>query len=135
MNTGSSQSATPEGGTTFAQKQAAFSTARNFHKDPSSVSVSDMRTAASTANNFRERHGEQVASGWQKANGVNQKYGVLDRVNGVASGSGGTSPANPLPGPVGKKPPPPPPPKKKGSAETGAPSPPPVPLASKPRSS
>ncbi|OJD34566.1 gmp synthase [Diplodia corticola] len=133
MGTGSSQPATPEGGTTFAQKQAAFSTARNFHKNPSSVSVSEMRTAASTANNFRERHGEQVAAGWQKANGLNQKYGVVDRVNGMASGSGTASPANPPPGPVGKKPPPPPPPKKKGPAENSASPPPPVPLASKPR--
>lgn len=136
LNTGSSQpAATPGGGTTFAQKQAAFNTARSFHKDPSSVSFSDMRSAASTANNFRERHGEQVAAGVKTANGLNQKYGVVDRVNSVASGSGAASTASPPPGPVGKKPPPPPPPKKKGLTDNGAPSPPPVPLSSKPRPS
>lgn len=135
LSTGSSQPAASEGGTTFAQKQAAFNTARSFHKDPTSVSVSDMRSAASTANNFRERHGEQVAAGWQKANGLNQKYGVLDRVNGMASGSAGASSASAMLGPVGKKPPPPPPPKKKGSADNSASPPPPVPLASKPRPS
>ncbi|EKG12447.1 hypothetical protein MPH_10403 [Macrophomina phaseolina MS6] len=136
MSTGSSQpAASPGGGTTFAQKQAAFNTAKNFHKDPSSVSFSDMRSAASTANNFRERHGEQVAAGVKTANGLNQKYGVMDRVNSVASGSGVASAASPPPGPVGKKPPPPPPPKKKQLTEPGAPSPPPIPLASKPRSS
>ncbi|KAB2577584.1 Gmp synthase [Lasiodiplodia theobromae] len=135
LSTGSSQPAAPEGGTTFAQKQAAFNTARSFHKDPTSVSVSDLRSAASTANNFRERHGEQVAAGWQKANGLNQKYGVMDRVNGMASGSAGASSASAMLGPVGKKPPPPPPPKKKGSADNSASPPPPVPLASKPRPS
>ncbi|KAF4120304.1 hypothetical protein GMORB2_3105 [Geosmithia morbida] len=51
------------GGTTWAQKQAALRTASSFNKDPSSVSVSDARTAAGTVNNFRQRHGHQVAAG------------------------------------------------------------------------
>ena len=42
---------------------------------PSSVSFSDARAAASTANNFRERHGEQAKTGMQKAQDMNQKYG------------------------------------------------------------
>ncbi|KAK8240935.1 hypothetical protein IWZ00DRAFT_491933 [Phyllosticta capitalensis] len=136
MRLGSSSSPenAPAQGTTFAQKQSAFNTARSFHKDPSSVSFNDMRSAASTANNFRQRHGEQVAAGVQTANGLNQKYGVLDRVNGAASGSATPPPASAPPaatGALGKKPPPPPPPKRKDLGGSGGP--PPLPLASKPR--
>ncbi|KAF4458971.1 gmp synthase [Fusarium albosuccineum] len=43
----------PSEGTTWAQKQAALKTASSFQKDPSSVSISDARAAAGTANNFR----------------------------------------------------------------------------------
>lgn len=140
-STGSSaqeQPPAPSGGTTWAQKQAALKTASNFQKDPSSVSFSDAKSAASTANNFRQRHGEQVAAGARAANNLNQKYGVMDKV-GAYTGSQNTEQAQkkssppPLPGPgqpytgvlateaapaavpglAGKKKPPPPPPKKK----------------------
>ncbi|KAK7529248.1 uncharacterized protein J3D65DRAFT_562549 [Phyllosticta citribraziliensis] len=142
MRLGSSSSEnTPTQGTSFAQKQSAFKTAQSFHKNPSSVSFNDMRSAASTANNFRQRHGDQVAAGMQTANGLNQKYGVLDRVNGASSTPAGpAAPANapvsppasaPPTGVVGKKPPPPPPPKRKDLGGSGGP--PPLPLASKPR--
>lgn len=138
----------PSQGTTWAQKQAAVNTARSFHKDPSSLSLSDAKSAASTANNFRQRHGEQVAAGAQKASSMNQKYAISDRVGGFAGsvGLGGrtnrptpTPPPPPSaanPGPsaaaaAGKKPPPPPPPKKRELGGTLPP--PPVPLSSKPR--
>ncbi|KIW04928.1 uncharacterized protein PV09_04096 [Verruconis gallopava] len=132
-------------GTTWAQKQAALKTASNFHKDPTSVSLSDARNAASTANNFRERHGEQIASGWRAASGLNQKYGISDRLSGGAAASSAGSPSS---GPTGeheqetgvvgasaagkKKPPPPPPVKRVGLGGAGPSVPPPVPLASKP---
>lgn len=145
----------PAQGTTWAQKQAALKTASNFNKDPSNVSMSDANSAAGTANNFRQRHGEQVASGVKSANSVNQKYGVANRIGAFASQQQQqqqevepAKPANPAPS-VGsaatglagkKKPPPPPPPKKKpglGGTPMPAPAPtgdepPPVPLSTRP---
>jgi len=150
-------------GTTWAQKQSALQTAANFHQDPSSVSWKDARAAASTANNFRERHGEQVAQGYQKASAVNQKYGVADKVGGYAAkgagmyanaqgqgqapssaveeargADGGATPVAATAAVVGKKAPPPPPKKKiltvgQQDAIQVGDVPPPLPLASKPR--
>ncbi|KXH67574.1 hypothetical protein CSAL01_04636 [Colletotrichum salicis] len=74
----------PTEGTTTEQKQAALRTASDFHKNPSSVSVSDARSAASTFNNFRQRHGEQVKSGVQSANNFNQKYGITEKAGNYA---------------------------------------------------
>ena len=51
----------PARGTTWAQKQAALSTASQFQRDPSKVNSADAHAAFSTANNFRQRHGEEVA--------------------------------------------------------------------------
>lgn len=130
-------------GTSFAQKQAALKTASSFHKDPSAVSLADARNAASNANNFRERHGDQVASGWKSASGLNQKYGISNRLNSYTS-NGSTSPvvaatppptsplatnASPFPA---KKPAPVPPPKRIGANGSSTQAPPPVPLSSKP---
>lgn len=153
------QGAAPSQGTTWAQKQAALKTMSDFKKDPSSVSFADAKSAASTANNFRERHGEQVAAGAQKANSLNQKYGVADKVGGYLGGAGGgpgsssgaeagrtPSPAqshlstlSSAAGLLGKKKPPPPPPPKKKPALGGNPvdagdedAPPPVPMATRP---
>ncbi|KAH6687367.1 hypothetical protein F5X68DRAFT_10252 [Plectosphaerella plurivora] len=150
----------PTQGTTMEQKQAALRTASNFHKDPSSVSMSDARGAASTFNNFRQRHGDQVAAGARSANNLNQKYGVADKLGGFAAaggqaqvgrqeegvvgGSNTTAPVSPgIAGVLGKKKPPPPPPKKKpglggpppppgpsGGDDDGAP--PPIPLSTRP---
>ena len=147
----------PSEGTTFAQKQAAFKTASSFRNDPSSVSLSDARAAASTANNFRERHGEQVKSGWQSANKLNTKYGIADKLSPYGT-VGNLQPAEPQStgiemrdntqdehinggqesGIAGKKKPPPPPVKKAalaspGSADGTATLPPPIPLSSKPK--
>lgn len=131
------------GGTTWAQKQAALSTASKFNKDPSSVSLSDAKAAGSTLNNFRERHGEQVASGWQSAQGLDKKYGVSGKVGGWAQGQGQSQEPSPSPiaspppsasAAAGKKPPPPPP-KKKNLTEafSNGTSAPPIPHFSKPR--
>lgn len=73
-------------GTSFAQKQAALRTASQLRTDPSSISLSDARTSAATANNFRDRHGEQLATGWKGANALNKKYDVANRVNGGIAG-------------------------------------------------
>ncbi|KAG6131086.1 hypothetical protein E4U12_003904 [Claviceps purpurea] len=133
----------PPQGTTWAQKQAALKTASSFHKDPSSVSFSDAKAAATTANNFRQRHGEQVASGVKTANNLNQKYGLMDKIGGAYTGA--QSALGQAPNPNGtttaglgmKKPPPPPPPKKKpglvvarGGGEGEGP--PPVPMGTRP---
>lgn len=128
MNT-ASPPPTAGGGTTWAQKQAALKTASDFKKDPSSVSFSDARNAASTANNFRERHGEQAAAGYTAANNLNQKYGILNKMKSYSSDGGASQPV--APPPIGlKKAPPPPPPAKRSDLQAG---PPPVPLSSKPR--
>lgn len=148
----------PSQGTSFAQKQAALHTASQFRNDPSSITLSDARNSAATANNFRERHGEQVATGWKGANALNKKYDVANRVNGVAGQNGSASPAredgpitmrDSTASPTGgasmptspwanepsqsafRKPPPPPPVKKTGTGSSGTP--PPVPMGSKPR--
>lgn len=145
----------PSEGTTFAQKQAAVRTASAFREDPSSVSLGDARAAASTVNNFRERHGDQVKSGFQTANKLNSKYGIADKVGtyGGISNTQTPEPTNPQiemrnntisghanGGPdvsvLGKKKPPPPPVKRVGLAGPAAsqePIPPPIPLNSKPK--
>ena len=151
----SSNPAPPSQGTTWAQKQAALKTASSFRNDPSSVSLADARNAASTANNFRERHGDQVQSGWKSANAANQKYSITNRLGqmnadaSASSASDTTAQGNTASSSVnlqnpsalvgaltGKKPPPPLPPKRDGSnlrsPVNGGPAP-PVPLGSKPR--
>ncbi|KAI9754799.1 MAG: hypothetical protein M4579_004524 [Chaenotheca gracillima] len=156
MSSPSTGSASPSQGTSFAQKQAALKTASSFRNNPSSVSLSDARDAASTANNFRQRHGTEVSQGVKTANSFNQRFGVADRMNKMGNSAGASSPEAPpatpatpaSPGPpaspqlssvASKKPRPPPPPKKKFSStpvDTSAPSsaaPPPIPLASKPK--
>ncbi|KAG5977751.1 hypothetical protein E4U56_006870 [Claviceps arundinis] len=129
----------PSQGTTWAQKQAAFKTASSFHKNPSSVSFSDAKAAATTANNFRQRHGEQVASGVKTANNLNQKYGLMDKVGGAYTGAQsalGQVPNGTTTAGLGtKKPPPPPPPKKKPGlvvAREDGEGPPPVPMGTRP---
>jgi hypothetical protein len=137
----------PKQGTTWAEKQAAFKTASSFRNDPSSVSLSDARSAASTANNFRERHGEQVASGLKTANSLNSKYGVSDKL----ASYGASSPTSGYPqneqeeenhaivmqdNTIAQKKRPPAPPKKKPGLSANPDSggrPPPIPLASKPK--
>lgn len=124
-------------GTSWAQKKSALQTVSSFQRDPSSVSLSDARGAASTANNFRERHGDQVARGASAAGELNQRYGVSERLGGGAGGAGG--PATALGGLAGKKRPPPPPPPKKGSLagssarDSAGDEPPPLPMSTKPQ--
>ena len=153
-------SASPSGGggsTTLAQKQAALKTARSFRNDPGSVSMADACATASTAKNFNDRHGEQVASGWRAGNKLNQQYGIADKVGGYAGQSqpataeearetGGNAGAGGAGGAGGGgsfgsaaaalggfKKAPPPPPAARSNTGGGMVSPPPVPLGSKPR--
>ncbi|KAK2071778.1 hypothetical protein P8C59_006175 [Phyllachora maydis] len=130
--TPSGSSSAPSSGTTFAQKQAAFKTVTALHKDPSSVSLADARAAASTANDFRQRHGEQVAAGLRTANHLNEKYAVAGRVAAVTGGTSDGALA------AKKKPPPPPPPKKNPglashSQKRSGDEPPPIPMATRPQ--
>lgn len=134
----------PAQGTSFAQKQAALKTASAFRNDPSSISLSDAKASAATANNFRERHGEQVAAGWQAGNALNKKYDIANkfsdraRADNDASPSRGVSDSAPSDalgssfGIRGKAPPPVP--KKPSTEGNSAPSVPPVPWSSKPKS-
>lgn len=115
------------------------------------MSLSDAKAAASTANNFRQRHGEQVAAGAQKASAINQKYGVADKLGGFAANTQGQEPAahqqqqgqgaaliSAVGGLAAKKKAPPPPPKKPGLGSltkedaAGDDEPPPVPMATRP---
>ena len=136
---------TPTKGTSFAQKQAAFKTASSFRNDTSSTTLSDVKATASTADNFRVRHGDQVAAGWKTAGALNKKYDVANKVNGFsASGSvppnagthsdhTDTTTLDQVSSPTKKRAPPPPP--KRPLAEShSASSPPPIPLYSKPQS-
>ena len=138
MNSGSPKPETvPVDGTTFVQKQAAFKTAQDFHRDPSSVTLADAQGAASTANNFRQRHQEQISASAQKANTWNKKFNVTGRVNNFlekqVSPTTEQPPAVQSPAPAAsdlsnRKPPPPPAPRK----PAGFHAPPPVPLGTKP---
>ena len=132
----------PDGGTSFAQKQAALKTASSFRRDPSSISLSDAKTAAATADNFRHRHGDQVASGLKSANAVNQKYDVAGKLGGhscALSAKDETHSSLPAVDDLNsvsftekKKPPPPPPKRGHGASAISTSSPPPIPLSSKP---
>lgn len=108
----------PATGTSFAEKKAAVRTANAFYKDPSKVSLADARSAAGTARNFQQRHGDRVV----EAAGVAKSYGVLGPQTSSPPPPPDQSrpspppppPPPPLPPPrVQKKPPPPPPPLKK----------------------
>ncbi|KAI9887084.1 MAG: hypothetical protein M1823_001074 [Watsoniomyces obsoletus] len=141
LSTGNGTDA-PKTGTSMAQKQAALQTMSSFHKDPTSVSMADARSAASTANNFRQRHGDEVVQGYQTANEMNTKYGVVDKAGAAASSANGalaqqqTTGTIPLPAVLGPKKSPPPIPMKSAlrgrvaATSNGAP---PVPIASKPQ--
>ena len=146
----------PAQGTMWQEEQAALKTASSFRNDPSGISMAEAKATATTANKFKERHGEQVARGWKVGDGLNKKYGIADRISGYSGhgkgpGAEGDSPAatgnvssNPSArgassgfgqaaaaafGGFKKGPPPPPTRRITGVAA----SPPPVPLGSKPR--
>ncbi|KAK4156029.1 hypothetical protein C8A00DRAFT_31079 [Chaetomidium leptoderma] len=139
----SGEGGTSGGGTTFAQKQAALRTAAALRENPRSVSLSDMRAAAGTAENFRQRHGGEVAGGLRAASELQGRFGGV-------GGSGGDIGAAVMVAAKKKKPPPPPPPKKKaglslvGSGSLGQgqgqrggggddDEPPPIPMATRPQ--
>ncbi|OJD19584.1 hypothetical protein AJ78_00441 [Emergomyces pasteurianus Ep9510] len=137
----SSAPARPTEGTTVEQKQHAVRTAHSFSRDPTSVSTSDARSAASTARNFRERHSDQIDSGKKKLIQIDQKYGISKRINSFIEdqkspaypdsqpsphANAAYSPQSPSPNAFNRsdlealnnrKPPPPPPPPKKPSIQ------------------
>lgn len=136
MSAPTTESAAPSTGTSWADKQAALRTAGSLRDDPSKVTTTDLRGAASTANNFQQRHGEQMASGYKAASGLNAKYGIAGKLNSFASSSAAPAPQSPIQssqGGLGKKAPPPPPPPKKRELGGGSGEPPPIPLSSKPK--
>ncbi|KAI4287419.1 MAG: hypothetical protein L6R35_003324 [Caloplaca aegaea] len=145
ISTEAQDSGWPDQGTTMAEKQAAVKTAQSFRNDPSSVSVSDARDTAAVANNFRERHGDQVNTGWRSVNAFNKKHDIANRINtfstqGSTSSTAGVSqdPSSSMTSPPSvaspiQKRPPPPPPQKPSFSGGSATSPPPVPFSSKPR--
>ncbi|KAF2874172.1 hypothetical protein BDV95DRAFT_488073 [Massariosphaeria phaeospora] len=133
ISTSSAGNNAPSKGTSWADKQAALKTASNLRNDPSKVSLAEMKSTASTANNFRERHGEQATSGFRAASGLNQKYGITNRFTGASSPTPPALPQSPTSSTVGRKRAPPPPPPKRRELGTDAGQPPPLPLGSKPK--
>lgn len=134
MNTSSTPESGPNTGTSWGDKQSALRTASNLRNDPSKVSGSDLKSAASTANNFQQWHGEQAASGWRAASGLNQKYGISAKASSFAGGSNSTEVSQPpAAGGLGKKPPPPPPGRKPALPSNNSEGPPPIPMSSKPK--
>lgn len=132
----------PSQGTSLAQKQAALRTAVAFRKNPRSVSLAEAKSAVATANNFRERHGSQVAQGLKAANDLNSKYRVADKIGALPAQHSNTA-ESPVSSPSSDRPqdsrtvslkkPPPLPPKRRDLSGEEVNEPPPVPLASKPR--
>ncbi|KAK6497368.1 hypothetical protein TWF481_011777 [Arthrobotrys musiformis] len=150
----------PPTGTTWAEKQAALKTISQARKDPTSVSFSDAAAAAKTADNFRQRHGDQVVKGYRQAeaaglvddstrsklvgqgapnDGLQPKWGdAASRLSkasstynaDITSATRGGSNSPALASVLGKKKPPPPP--KPKTLETPN-SPPPIPLGTKPK--
>ncbi|KAL2853346.1 hypothetical protein BJY01DRAFT_73965 [Aspergillus pseudoustus] len=121
-----------------------------------SVSSTNVSNARSTYNDFRSKHSDQIEAGKQKLSGLNQRYGIADRINSaLGSKSENTEQAPPVPphpnlsrstttsstdteSLVRRKAPPPPPPQKKAELRStpvsaGSPAPPPLPLGTKPR--
>ena len=144
-STSASPTEVPAQGTSFAQKQAAVRTASAFRKDPTSISLSDAKATAATANNFRERHGEQVAAGWQAGTALNKEYDIANQLSDHARADKDASPSRGVrdsatsdaPGSTSfgsKCRPPPPVPKKPLMEGNAAPAVPPVPWSSKPKS-
>lgn len=132
-NSQSQPSPTPDQGTLLEQKRAAVQTAAAFRQDPSAVSLSDARAAASTANNFRQRHGEQVSTGLRSPSSLYGKYGGrVNQHDGNEENSMGQA-ASAAALLAKKKPAPPPPPPKRFGGGSGGETPPPVPLATRPQ--
>ncbi|KAF2396472.1 hypothetical protein EJ06DRAFT_585331 [Trichodelitschia bisporula] len=97
----------PGRGTSFAEKQAALRTASALKSNPGSVSLADARSAAGVAGNFQQRHGAQVAAGWQRGQGLAAKYGGGATGQSEGAAATGAAPGAGVPG----GPPPPIPPK------------------------
>lgn len=85
-------------GTTWADKQAVVRTAQNTYRDPSTVTMADARSTASTVNSFRERHQDTINNAGQKASQWNKKYNVTGRLNSFLEKH--TSPTSETPPPV-----------------------------------
>ncbi|TGZ84321.1 hypothetical protein EX30DRAFT_369609 [Ascodesmis nigricans] len=49
-------------GTSWAEKRHALETVNRFQKNPTAVSVGDLKSTATTARSFQARHGEQIAA-------------------------------------------------------------------------
>ncbi|KAF4550645.1 Hypothetical protein D9617_16g014330 [Elsinoe fawcettii] len=132
------QSTSPQAPITANSVGSAYSTFVKARQDPSKVSFSETKQAASTANAVNQRYGAQIGQGLSAANKFAGNNGLNGQSNGAgASGSesgGGFGGVAALAGAAQKKAPPPPPPSRSSvNAGQGAAAPPPVPMGSKPR--
>ncbi|CEN62584.1 hypothetical protein ASPCAL09217 [Aspergillus calidoustus] len=125
-------------------------------EQPPASSTANVSNARSAYNDFRSKHNDQIEAGKQKLSGLNQKYGITNRINSaLESKSENAEQAPPVPphpnlsrstttsstdteSLARRKAPPPPPPQKKAELRStpvsaGSPAPPPLPLGTKPR--
>ncbi|KAL4970269.1 uncharacterized protein BDV14DRAFT_194971 [Aspergillus stella-maris] len=146
----------------FAQMRTSFTSTppapTPTAQEPQSpaTSGSNVAKAKSAYSDFRAKHNDSIDSGRQKLNGLNQKYGITERINSALDGKSASSEqAPPIPphpnlsrtnttsstdtaSLAQRKAPPPPPPQKKAGlrstpVNTGSPAPPPLPMGTKPR--
>ncbi|KAE8373102.1 hypothetical protein BDV26DRAFT_272780 [Aspergillus bertholletiae] len=128
-----------------------------YGRESSTASASHAQNATDALKDFREKHDDKIQAGKQKISGLNEKYGISKRVNSLFDDRKGSTSSDQAPPPVPphpnlsrsnssvdpesisqkKAPPPPPPPKKSEMRSTpvnaSSPTPPPVPLGTKPR--
>ncbi|KAL4956026.1 hypothetical protein BDW69DRAFT_159521 [Aspergillus filifer] len=156
-STGYNQTPVNELQSRFAQMRTN-STSTSPAQQPQSpaTSGSSVAKAKSAYSDFRAKHSDSIDSGRQKLNGLNQKYGITERINNALDGKSATSEqAPPIPphpnlsrtnttsstdtvSLAQRKAPPPPPPQKKAGlrsapVNTGSTAPPPLSLGTKPR--
>ncbi|KAL4934563.1 uncharacterized protein BDV17DRAFT_249581 [Aspergillus undulatus] len=160
-STGYNQAPVNELQSRFAQmrtnSESTPSAPRPPARQPTSPAASgtNVANAKSAFSDFRAKHSDQIDSGKQKLSGLNQKYGITERINSALDGKSASSEqAPPIPphpnlsrtttsstdtvSLAQRKAPPPPPPQKKAGlrsapVSTGSPAPPPLPLGTKPR--
>ncbi|KAF2148439.1 hypothetical protein K461DRAFT_324775 [Myriangium duriaei CBS 260.36] len=132
----SPSSQNPSSPLSLSKASSAFSTAQQARADPSSVSFSQARDAATTAHQVNKQYGAQIGAGLKAANGLAAQSQARGETSAGASASGFAG----LAGAAAKKkaPAPPPPPKSAAAAASAAggsagAAPPPVPMGSKPR--
>ena len=121
---------------TSTVKSAALRTASKLHGDPYSVSLVDARSAASTASELGERHGDRFEEALQRPQELNKKVGTEGRLAGSSDAGAARRDQDAAASPPAipsKKAAPPPPPRRPGLALDRPGTPPSVPITTRPK--